>query len=101
MAITPNRKKKPSCHHNLAEKPESNSLESGKPDEDKKTRPPITISKRSFITFVLGGVAMTAILCGFDGRIDIKLGLDGGQVVIDGRKPALLPPITDNAADTK
>jgi len=44
---------------------------------------------------------MTAILRGFDGLIDIKLGLDGGRVLIDGRKPALSPPITDNTADTK
>ena len=40
MAITPNRKKKPSCHHNLADKPDSDSLDFGKPDEDKKTPPP-------------------------------------------------------------
>jgi hypothetical protein len=70
-------------------------------DGDKQTRSPITISKMIFISLVLGGVAMTAILRGFDGLIDIKLGLDGGRVLIDGRKPALSPPITDNTADTK
>ena len=69
----------------------------GKP-ASKKTSPPITISKMIFITLVLGGVALTAILRGFDGLIDIKLGLEGGQVVIDGRKPALLPPITDSSS---
>ena len=90
MAVTPKRNSKPSCHH-----------KTDKPDEDKKTRPPITISKLIFISVVLGGVAMTAILRGFDGLIDIKLGLDGGQVVIDGRKPASLPPITDNSSNTK
>lgn len=100
MAVTPNPKKKPSCHHNLADKQDSDSVNFGKPDEDKKTRLPVKISKIIFISLVLGGVAMTAILRGFDGLIDIKLGLDGGQVVIDGRKPALLP-ITDNTADTK
>ncbi|MGB5963356.1 MAG: hypothetical protein WBG73_22155 [Coleofasciculaceae cyanobacterium] len=72
----------------------------GKPDKDKKTPPPKP-SKILLITLVLGGVALTAILRGFDGLIDIKLGLEGGQVVIDGRKPALSPPITDNTADTK
>jgi hypothetical protein len=101
MAITPNRKKKPSCHHNLADKPDSDSLDSGKPDEDKKTQPPRTISKMILISLVLGGVAMTAIFRGFDGLIEIKLGLEGGQVLIDGRKPPLYPPITDNSADTK
>lgn len=100
MATTPNRKRKPSCHHNLADEPNSYSLNSGEPDEDKKTQPPKP-SKILLISLVLGGVAMTAILRGFDGLIDIKLGLEGGQVVIDGRKPALLPPITDNTADTK
>jgi hypothetical protein len=101
MAITPNRKKKPSCHHNLADKPDSDSLDSGKPDKDKKTQPPRTISKMILISLVLGGVAMTAIFRGFDGLIEIKLGLEGGQVLIDGRKPPLYPPITDNSADTK
>jgi hypothetical protein len=101
MAITPNRKRKPSCHHNLADKPDSDSLDFGKPDEGKKTRSPITISKMIFINLVVGGVAMTAIFCRFDGLIEIKLGLEGGQVLIDGRKPPLYPPITDNSADTK
>ena len=65
----------------------------------------VTFSKRIFIisvlSLVLGGVAITAILRGFDGRIDIKLGLEGGQVVIDGRKSALPSPITDNSSNTK
>lgn len=107
MAITPNRKRKPSCHHNLADKPDFDSLDSGKPNEDKKTRSPITISKiipRSLvlgIISVLGGVAMTAIVSDFDGLFEMDLSLRGGRVLIDGRKPALLPPITDNATDTK
>jgi len=104
MAITPNRKKKPSCHHNLADKPDSDSLDFGKPDDDKQTPQSKIISEIILIGLglvVIGVVPMTAICLGFDGLIDIKLGLDGGQVVIDGRKPALSPPITDNTADTK
>jgi len=102
MAITPNRKRKPSCHHNLADQPEPDSESVDlHPNKDQQNSPPITISKMIFISLVLGGVAMTAILHGFDGLIDIKLGLEGGQVVIDGRKPALLPPITDNSSNTK
>lgn len=66
----------------------------------KKTPPPKP-SKILLISLVLGGVATIAVLCRFDGLIDIKLGLDGGQVVIDGRKPALPSPIADNTADTK
>lgn len=72
----------------------------GKPDKEKKTPPPVTISKIIFIGFVLGGVAMTAIFRGFDGLVEIKLGIEGGQVLIDGRKPAL-PPVTDNSSNTK
>ena len=107
MATTPNRKRKPSCHHNLADKPDFDSLDFGSSDAGKKTLTPGMISKINPIILVLGmilfleGIAMTAILCGFNGRIDIKLGLDGVQVVIDGRKTALLPPITDKTADTK
>jgi hypothetical protein len=52
------------------------------------------------VSIALGGVAITAIFCGFDGLIEIKLGLEGGQVLIDGRKPPLLPPITDNSSNT-
>jgi hypothetical protein len=102
MAFRPNRKRKPSCHHNLADKPDSDSLDFGKPDEDKKTPPPPRkISKMILISLVLGGVAMTAIFRGFDGLIEIKLGLEGGQVLIDGRKPPLSPPITNNSSNTK
>ena len=39
--------------------------------------------------------------CKFDGLIEIKLGLEGGQVLIDGRKPPLYPPITNNSSNTK
>jgi hypothetical protein len=86
----PNRKSKPSCHHKSA----------GKPDAGKKTPPPPrTISKIILISIVLGGVAITAIVRGFDGLIEIKLGLEGGQVLIDGRKPPLSPPITDNSSN--
>ena len=93
-------KRKPSCHHNLAEKSDSESVDL-RPNKDQQTSPPITISKILLISLVLGGVGMTAILCRFEGVIDFKLGRDGVQVVIDGRKAALLPPITDNSADTK
>lgn len=91
MADRPNNKKKPSCHHNLA----------GNPDQNNKTPTPKTISKLIFISLVLGGVAMTAIFRGFDGLIEIKLGIEGGQVLIDGRKPPSYPPITDNSSNTK
>lgn len=85
--------------HKSAGKPESSEPESGKPDAGKKTPPPPrTISKIIFISIVLGGVAVTAIVRGFDGLIEIKLGVEGGQVLIDGRKPPLSPPITDNSS---
>jgi hypothetical protein len=80
-------------------KPESSESESGKPDAGKKTPPPPrTISKSIFISVVLGGVAVSAIVLGFDGLIQIKLGIEGGQVLIDGRKPPLSLPITDNSS---
>jgi hypothetical protein len=60
----------------------------------------LPISKTIFIGTVLGAVSITAIVCGFDGLIDIKLGIEAkrvlGQVLIDGRKQPLSPPITDN-----
>ncbi len=100
MTNRPNRKRKPSCHHKSAGKPESSESESGKPDAGKKTPPPPrTISKIILISIVLGGVAITAIVRGFDGLIEIKLGLEGGQVLIDGRKPPLSPPMTDNSSN--
>ncbi|MEG3877964.1 hypothetical protein QT972_11340 [Microcoleus sp. herbarium7] len=89
MAITPNRKRKPSCHHNLADKP------------DQETPKPKAISKLIFISLVLGGIATLAIFRGFDGLIEIKLGLEGGQVLIDGRKAPSYPPIMDNSSNTK
>jgi hypothetical protein len=76
-------------------------LEPGKSDVGKKTSSrPRTISKSILVSIALGGVAITAIFCGFDGLIEIKLGLEGGQVLIDGRKPPLLPPITDNSSNS-
>jgi hypothetical protein len=86
--------------HKSAGKPESSEAESGKPDAGKKIPPPPrTISKIILISIVLGGVALTAIVHGFDGLIEIKLGVEGGQVLIDGRKPPLSPPITDNSSN--
>jgi hypothetical protein len=100
MAIKPNSKRKPSCHHNLADKPDSDSLDFGKSDAGKKTPPPPRkISKMILISLVLGGVATTAIFRGFDGLIEIKLGIEGGQVLIDGRKPPLSSPITENSSN--
>jgi hypothetical protein len=99
MAITPNRKRKPSCHNNLSDKP-SNSLGFGKSDEDKKKPSSGKILLIVLITLVLGGVPTTAILHGFDGLVSIKLGLEGGSVLIDGRKSAL-PPVTDNSSSAK
>jgi hypothetical protein len=106
MAATPNPKKKPSCHHNLADKQDSDSVNFGKPDEDKKTQPSMTISKimpiilvLGIISSVLGGVAV--IFRDFDGLFEMDLTLRGGRMLIDGRKPASLPPITDNTADSK
>lgn len=64
-------------------------LTPGKLNEEKKTPPPRTISKIIFIGFVLGGVAMAAIALQFDGLIEFKLGIEGGQILIDGRN---LPP---------
>ena len=75
-------------------------LEPCKSDAGKKTPSrPRTISKMILISIVLGGVAITAIYCGFDGLIEIKLGIEGGQVLIDGRKPPLSSPITDNSSN--
>jgi hypothetical protein len=90
MTNTPNRQRKPSCNLRSADKPEAS----------KKTpRPPRTISKMILISIVLGGVAITAIVRGFDGLIEIKLGIEGGQVLIDGRKPPLSSPITENSSN--
>jgi hypothetical protein len=68
-----------------------------KSDAAKKTPPPRKpISKTILIGGLLGGVAITAIVCGFDGLIEIKMGIEGGQVLIDGRKSPLPTPITNN-----
>lgn len=105
MAITPNRKKKPSCHHNLADKPDSDSLDFGRPDEDKKTLTLGITSKINPIILVLGMsfclFEVAVIFRDFDGLFEMDLGLQGGRVLIDGRKPALSPPITDNSSNTK
>jgi hypothetical protein len=44
---------------------------------------------------------MTAIVSDFDGLFEMDLGLRGGRVLIDGRKPALPSPITDTSSTTK
>ncbi len=88
-----NHKRKPNCHHKLADKPGSSQSQSGKPEPREKI-PPITISKTILLSLVLGGIAITAITCNFNGLIEIKLGLEGAQVLIDGRQPLLLPPTT-------
>ena len=90
MTNTPNRQRKPSCNLRPADKPEAS---------EKTPRPPRTISKMILISIVLGGVAITAIVRGFDGLIEIKLGIEGGQVLIDGRKSPLSSPITDNSSN--
>lgn len=89
------------CNHLTSDSSQSSNIATLLDKPASKKTPLPKPSKILLISLVLGGVAMTAILRGFDGLIDIKLGLDGGQVVIDGRKPTLLPPTTDNAADTK
>jgi len=90
MTSTPNRQRKPSCNLRSAVKPEAS---------ENSPRQPRTISKMILISIVLGGVAITAIIRGFDGLIEIKLGIEGGQVLIDGRKPPLSSPITDNSSN--
>jgi len=64
----------------------------------KKTSPaPKAIFRiTSLITIALGGVVLTAIIHGFDGRIEIKLGVEGGHVLIDGRKQPSSPLIPGN-----
>ena len=66
---------------------------------EKTPSTPKTMSKIIPISIVLGVVALTAILQKFDGLIEIKLGLEGGHVLIDGRKPPLSPLITDNLSN--
>jgi hypothetical protein len=49
------------------------------------------------MTIVLAGVPIIGIVCEFNGLIEIKLGLEGAQVLIDGRKPPL--PVTKQTSN--
>lgn len=66
----------------------STELEPGKSGRGKKT--PLqsrAISRTMLVSIALGMVAITAISSKFEGRIEFKLGIEGGQVLIDGSKP--------------
>jgi hypothetical protein len=54
------------------------------------------ISRTICLGFLLGVVAITAIVREFEGRIEIKMGLEGSEFLIDGRKSPSPPAITNN-----
>jgi hypothetical protein len=98
MINMPNHKRKPRSDHKSADKPESSEPLSGKPEGGKKTSSS-TIFKIIVMSIVLAGIPITAIIREFNGLIEIKLGLEGAQVLIDGRKPPLPPLITQKTSN--